>query len=84
MLHAVTVGKVTSPVTQVAVVAVNRASMYDTEIPSAELMGRTRRILPIKIAKRKLNIIKCVVDKVKRFLLINAFPLLKIRLNLFL
>ena len=69
-LHVETVGKVTSPVTQVAVVDVNSASIYGTDFPSAELIGRTRSKLPTKITKTKLSIIICVVDSEIRFLFI--------------
>ncbi|MBQ4136533.1 MAG: hypothetical protein IJD67_00340, partial [Clostridia bacterium] len=53
--HVENVGNVTSPVTQVDVVAVKRASIYGTEFPSAELIGRVNRMLPSDITKIKLN-----------------------------
>ena len=40
-------GKVTRPVTQVAVVAVNKASIKGIALPFAELIGSVKRILPI-------------------------------------
>jgi hypothetical protein len=70
MLQLETVGTVTSPVTQVAVVDVNSASRYGTAFPSAELMGSARSRLPTKITARKLSIIICVVDIDIRFLFI--------------
>jgi len=54
-LHVEKVGSVTSPVTQVEVVAVNRASIYGTAVPLVELIGSAKRTLPIKITRRKLN-----------------------------
>jgi len=60
-LHVEKVGSVTSPVTQVEVVAINSASIYGTAVPSVELMGSAKRILPINITKRKLNNIIWVV-----------------------
>ena len=60
-LHVDAVGSVTSPVTQVEVVAVNSASIYNTDCPVAELMGSTSKTLPNRMAKRKLNKINCVV-----------------------
>jgi hypothetical protein len=50
-----TVGNVTKPVTQVAVVAVNSASRYGTGFPVAELIGSDNRILPRRIMAKKLN-----------------------------
>ena len=61
-LHVVTVGRVTSPVTQVDVVAVNRASIYATASPLAEAIGRASNPLPISMAARKLSNMICVVD----------------------
>ena len=54
-LHVEKVGRVTSPVTQVEVVAVKSASRYDTGLPLAELIGRLNRKLPMSIVIRKLN-----------------------------
>jgi len=54
-LHVENVGSVTSPVTQVDVVAVNRASIYGTAFPLVELIGSAKRKLPINITRRKLN-----------------------------
>ena len=59
----VAVGNVTSPVTQVEVVAVNSASKYGTATPFDELTGRDKRPLPSKIVAKKLSKIICVVDK---------------------
>ena len=64
-------GTVTRPVTQVAVVAVKSASIYGIELPSAQLTGNAKRILPIIMVSKKLNIIICVEDSEKRF-----FPIL--------
>ena len=64
MLQVDTVGNVTSPVTQVAVVAVKSASIYGTAIHFAELIGNAKSKLPIKIVTRKLSNIICVVDTV--------------------
>ena len=75
MLHVETVGRVTSPVTQVAVVAVNRASRYPTEQPLAELIGRTRSRLPKTIVIKKLSRMICVVDNEPFFLLFITVPL---------
>ena len=61
MLQVVTVGRVTSPVTQVAVVAVKRASIYDTEDPFFVLIGKESKKLPRRMANKKLNKISCVV-----------------------
>lgn len=69
MLHVDTVGKVTNPVTQVADVAVKRASTYETLFPLLQLMGRYSKTLPIKIVIKKLNIIIWVVESVTLFLL---------------
>ena len=54
-LQVVAVGKVTSPVTQVEVVAVKSASRYDTDMPFCELIGRDKRMLPSNIAIKKLH-----------------------------
>ena len=70
ILHAVAVGNVTRPVTQVAVVAVNNASMYDTATPSRALIGSANNTLPQRIVIRKLIMITCVVDNPLFFLLI--------------
>jgi hypothetical protein len=71
MLQVETTGKVTSPVTQVAVVAVKSASRYGTASPPAELIGRDRSRLPSNIAIRKLSKIICVVDRENLFFLIT-------------
>ena len=70
MLHVEAVGTVTRPVTQVDVVAVNKASIYGTDIPLAELIGKDSRTLPSKIVAKKLISIICVVDNENFFLLI--------------
>ena len=72
-LQVDTVGSVTRPVTQVAVVAVNNASRYGTASPVAELMGSAKRQLPSKIAITKLNKMICVVDKANFFLRIIRY-----------
>jgi len=54
-LHVEKVGSVTSPVTQVEVVAVNSASIYGTAILLVVLIGNAKRMLPSNITKRKLN-----------------------------
>ena len=61
MLQAEAVVTVTRPVTQVAVVAVNKASIYAMGFPSAELMGRLKSILPIRIVIKNPRSIICVV-----------------------
>jgi hypothetical protein len=63
-LHVETVGRVTSPVTQVDVVAVKRASIKGVASPFAELMGKDSKTAPTKIAIKKLNNIICVVDNI--------------------
>ena len=50
-----TVGTTTSPVTQVAVVAVNNASINGVACPLAELIGKVNNTLPIRMAVKKLN-----------------------------
>ena len=71
-LQVVAVGRVTSPVTQVAVVAVNKASVYDTVFPSAQLIGSDSSRLPIRIVIKKLSNMICVVDNdILLFLTIN-------------
>lgn len=65
---------VTSPVTQVAVVAVNSASMYGTGSLPEELMGRAKRRLPISMAAMKLSNIICVVDRLNFiFFIVDQF-----------
>ena len=73
-LQVETVGRVTRPVTQVEVVAVNSASRYGTATPVAELMGKAKRALPSRIVTRKLSNIVCVVDKANSFFLIINNP----------
>ena len=77
ILQADTVGSVTSPVTQVAVVAVKIASIYDTASPLAELIGNAKRPLPMKITTRKLSNIICVVEIANFFFLVIIIPPLK-------
>ena len=72
VLQVETVGSVTSPVTHVDVVAVKSASKYGTLCPVAELIGNTKRILPIKITPKKLNKMICVVEN------LNLFSLCKV------
>lgn len=62
MLQEETVGTTTKPVTQVEVVAVNRASKKGVDSPLAELIGRESNKAPTNIANKKLNNMKCVVD----------------------
>ena len=69
ILQADTVGSVTSPVTQVEVVAVKSASRYGTASPVEELIGNARRMLPAKIVTRKLSSMICVVESVNFFFL---------------
>ena len=73
-LQVVAVGSVTRPVTQVAVVAVNRASMYETLSPFLALIGSDNNALPTNMAIKKLSIMICVVDKVIFLFFINASP----------
>ena len=76
-LHVDTVGSVTSPVTQVEVVAVKSASRYGTAFPLEELMGNAKSMLPIRIVTRKLSNIICVVESANFFFLTIRFPLKK-------
>ena len=62
MLHVLKVGRVTRPVTHIEVVAVKRASIYGTGLPSAVLNGSESNTLPIRTANKKLSIIICVVE----------------------
>ena len=55
MLHVDTVGSVTSPVTQVEVVAVKSASRYGTASLLAELIGKAKSPLPTRMVTRKLS-----------------------------
>ena len=66
-LQVETVGSVTSPVTQVDVVAVKSASRNGTLFPVAELMGKDKRMLPIKITPKKLSKMVCVVENFNFF-----------------
>ena len=72
-LHVDTVGSVTSPVTQVEVVAVKSASRYGTDSPLAELIGNAKSPLPIRMVTRKLNNMTCVVERVNFFFLTIRF-----------
>ena len=72
-LHVLNVGSVTSPVTHIDVVAVKRASMYCTAVPSDVLIGNERSRLPINTAIRKLSIIICVVE-ISNFTFFNLIP----------
>ena len=53
VLHAVAVSNVMSPVTQLALTAVNAASSGFVNFPFTEENGRVRRIVPIRIKARK-------------------------------
>jgi hypothetical protein len=68
-----TVGSVTSPVTQVEVVAVKSASRYGTATPSAELIGNTNNALPTRMVTKKLSNMVCVVESVNFFFLTIRF-----------
>ena len=70
-LQVVAVGTVTRPVTQVAVVAVNRASMYGTACPSAELTGNESKMLPMNMVIKKPSRMICVVDRDNFFFIIS-------------
>jgi len=72
-LQVETVGRVTSPVTQVEVVAVKSASRYGTALPLAELIGNANSTLPKRIVTRKLSNMICVVENVNFFLLTIRF-----------
>ena len=63
ILHVEYVGTVTSPVTHVDVVAVNKASIYFIETPFLLLIGNVNKILPINITIKKLINIICVVER---------------------
>ena len=76
-LQVETVGSVTSPVTQVDVVAVKRASRYDTGSPVAELIGNASSALPTRIVPRKLSNMICVVESVNFFFLTIIFSFKK-------
>ena len=73
MLQVDTVGSVTSPVTQVEVVAIKSASRYGTASPLAELIGNAKSPLPTRIVKRKLSNMICVVESVNFFFLTIKF-----------
>lgn len=62
VLHVDTVGTVTRPVTHVAVVAVNNASIKLTLCPFAVLIGKQSKAVPARIANKKLSKMICVVD----------------------
>lgn len=62
-LHVEKIGNVTSPVTQVADVAVNKASIYGTDSPVAELIGNFNNKLPKRITIIKPSKIYLVVLK---------------------
>ena len=72
-LHVDTVGSVTSPVTQVEVVAVKNASRYGTASPLAELIGKTKSPLPTRMVTKKLSNMICVVESVNFFFLTIRF-----------
>ena len=62
-----TVGSVTSPVTQVEVVAVKSASRYGMASPVAELIGNAKSPLPTRMVAKKLSNMICVVEIVNFF-----------------
>ena len=72
-LVTILVGSVTSPVTQVAVVAVKSASIYGTASPLAELIGNAKSPLPTRMVTRKLSNMICVVESVNFFFLTIRF-----------
>ena len=72
-LQVDTVGRVTSPVTQVDVVAVKSASRYGTASPLAELIGNAKSPLPASMVTRKLSNMICVVESVNFFFLTISF-----------
>ena len=75
-LHDETVGITTNPVTQVAVVAVNKASQKEAALPCAELIGNDRKNVPVKIVSRKpIIIIICVVVNENLFFIIAPINL---------
>lgn len=74
-LHDETVGITTNPVTQVAVVAVNKASQKEAALPCAELIGNDRKNVPVKIVSRKPIIIICVVVNENLFFIIAPINL---------
>ena len=80
-LQVDTVGRVTSPVTQVEVVAVKSASRYGTASPLAELIGNAKNTLPTRIVARKLSNMICVVVSTNFFFLTIRIFLLKAQRN---
>ena len=72
-LQVDTVGSVTSPVTQVEVVAVKSASRYGTASPLAELIGNAKSPLPMRMVTRKLSNMICVVESVNFLFLTIRF-----------
>ena len=66
-------GSVTRPVTQVEVVAVKSASIYGTASPLAELIGKAKSPLPMRMVTRKLSNMICVVESVNFFFLTIRF-----------
>ena len=72
-LQVDTVGIVTSPVTQVELVAVKSASRYGTASPLAELIGNAKSPLPMRMVTRKLSNMICVVESVNFFSLTIRF-----------
>ena len=73
MLQVDTVGSVTSPVTQVEVVAMKSASRYGTASPVAELIGNANSALPTRIVTRKLSNMIWVVESEKILFLTIKF-----------
>jgi hypothetical protein len=76
MLHVVATGIVIRPVTLMELVAVKRASIYETDSPLAELTGSASKRLPIKIAIINPNKIICVVDNLNLLLIFIFLPFL--------
>ena len=64
------------PVTQVALVAVNKAFMYEIDLPSALAAGSDSRRLPPNIVIKKPSAITCVYEKLYFCILIKlpVFP----------
>ena len=65
-------GTVTRPVTQTEVVAVNKASTKETDVPLTVLKGSMSSSVPMMIAARKANMIVCVEEN--RFLFFTPGP----------
>ena len=70
-LQVLYVGTVTNPVTHSDVVAVNNASIYETDSPAALEIGSHNKILPITIASAKPTAINFAADKLFFFFFIT-------------